>query len=37
MTPDRHIMLMIALCAVAGAMVLLMASGTVQPLIPILS
>jgi hypothetical protein len=36
MIPNRHVVVMIALCAIAGAMVVLMARGTVQPLIPIL-
>lgn len=36
MTPDRHVVVVIALCALAGAVVLLMAQGTVLPLIPIL-
>jgi len=36
MKPDHRLVVMIALCALAGAMVVLMARRTVLPLIPIL-
>jgi hypothetical protein len=36
MKPDHRLVVVIALCALAGAMVVLMARGTIPPLIPIL-
>jgi hypothetical protein len=36
MIPNRHVVAMIALCVLVGAMVVLMSRGSVQPLIPIL-
>jgi hypothetical protein len=36
MKPDHRLVVVIVLCALAGALVVLMARGTVLPLIPIL-